>query len=87
VPARLDIRARLSVDWRNRLAATGKEERFMQQIRWRSTIGLGLVATALLGGECGYVIFASIGPSGIAFLGDEDKIAATGKQRIADIHE
>jgi len=33
------------------------------------------------------VIIAPIGPSGIAFLGDEGKVASTGKQRIADIHE
>jgi hypothetical protein len=39
------------------------------------------------GGPYGMVILAPIGPSGIAFLGDEDKIASTGKQRIADIHE
>jgi len=34
-----------------------------------------------------FVIIAPIGPSGIAFLGDEDKIASTGKQRITDIRE
>lgn len=38
-------------------------------------------------GLYGMVIIAPIGPSGIAFLGDEDKIASTGKQRIADIQE
>jgi hypothetical protein len=42
---------------------------------------------ALEGHPYGMVIIAPIGPSGIAFLGDEDKIASTGKQRIADIHE
>jgi hypothetical protein len=40
-----------------------------------------------LDGPYGFVIIAPIGPSGIAFLGDEGKIASTGKQRIADIHE
>jgi hypothetical protein len=39
------------------------------------------------GGSYDFVIIAPVGPSGIAFLGDEDKIASTGKQRIADIHE
>ena len=34
-----------------------------------------------------FVIIAPVGPSGIAFLGDEDKIASTGKQRVADIRE
>ena len=34
-----------------------------------------------------FVIIAPVGPSGIAFLGDPDKIASTGKQRIADIRE
>ncbi len=38
-------------------------------------------------GQYGFVIIAPVGPSGIAFLGDEDKIASTGKQRIADIRE
>jgi hypothetical protein len=42
---------------------------------------------SLEGSQYSFVIIAPIGPSGIAFLGDEDKIAATGKQRIADIHE
>jgi hypothetical protein len=40
-----------------------------------------------LTGSYSFVIIAPVGPSGIAFLGDEDKIAATGKQRIADMHE
>ncbi|HUJ11864.1 MAG TPA: hypothetical protein VL171_17780, partial [Verrucomicrobiae bacterium] len=34
-----------------------------------------------------FVVVAPVGPSGIAFLGDEGKIASTGKQRIADIRE
>jgi len=38
-------------------------------------------------GLYGMVIIAPVGPSGIAFLGDEDKIASTGKQRIVDIRE
>jgi hypothetical protein len=38
-------------------------------------------------GQYAFVIVAPIGPSGIAFLGDQDKIASTGKQRIADIRE
>ena len=38
-------------------------------------------------GQYSFVIIAPIGPSGIAFLGDADKIASTGKQRIADIRE
>ena len=38
-------------------------------------------------GQYEFVIIAPVGPSGIAFLGDEDKIASTGKQRIADIRE
>ncbi|HVM60918.1 MAG TPA: hypothetical protein VMV72_08630 [Verrucomicrobiae bacterium] len=42
---------------------------------------------ALGPGQYALAIIAPIGPSGIAFLGDEDKIAATGKQRIADIRE
>jgi hypothetical protein len=42
---------------------------------------------SLGGSQYGLVIIAPIGPSGIAFLGDEDKIASTGKQRIADIRE
>ena len=41
----------------------------------------------LEGGQYAFVIIAPIGPSGIAFLGDADKIASTGKQRIADIRE
>jgi hypothetical protein len=41
----------------------------------------------LEGGQYAFVIIAPVGPSGIAFLGDPDKIASTGKQRIADIHE
>jgi hypothetical protein len=41
----------------------------------------------LEGGQYAFVIIAPIGPSGIAFLGDADKIASTGKQRIADISE
>jgi len=41
----------------------------------------------ITGGSYAFVIIAPIGPSGIAFLGDEDKIASTGKQRIADLHE
>ena len=39
------------------------------------------------GGSYAFVIIAPVGPSGIAFLGDEGKIASTGKQRIADIRE
>jgi hypothetical protein len=39
------------------------------------------------GDSYNFVIIAPVGPSGIAFLGDEDKIASTGKQRIADIRE
>jgi hypothetical protein len=39
------------------------------------------------GGSYNFVIIAPVGPSGIAFLGDEDKIASTGKQRIANIRE
>ncbi|HTS17963.1 MAG TPA: hypothetical protein VMP11_10350 [Verrucomicrobiae bacterium] len=42
---------------------------------------------SLLGRQYAAVIIAPIGPSGIGFLGDEDKIASTGKQRIAEIHE
>jgi hypothetical protein len=42
---------------------------------------------SLEGAQYSLVIIAPIGPSGIAFLGDEDKIASTGKQRIADIRE
>ena len=42
---------------------------------------------SLESGQYAFVIIAPIGPSGIAFLGDEDKIASTGKQRIADIRE
>jgi hypothetical protein len=38
-------------------------------------------------GQYAFVIIAPIGPSGIAFLGDQDKIASTGKQRIAGIRE
>jgi hypothetical protein len=38
-------------------------------------------------GSYGYVIVAPVGPSGIAFFGDQDKIASTGKQRIVDIRE
>ncbi len=45
---------------------------------YRGELGLGLY---------GMAIIAPIGPSGIAFLGDEDKIASTGKQRIAGIQE
>ena len=41
----------------------------------------------LEGGQYAFVIIAPIGPSGIAFLGDQDKITSTGKQRIADIRE
>ncbi len=41
----------------------------------------------LEGSQYAFVIIAPIGPSGIAFLGDQDKIASTGKQRIADIRE
>ncbi|HXI83444.1 MAG TPA: hypothetical protein VNL17_05060 [Verrucomicrobiae bacterium] len=41
----------------------------------------------LEGSQYAFVIIAPIGPSGIAFLGDPDKIASTGKQRIADIRE
>ena len=40
-----------------------------------------------LEGQYSFVIIAPIGPSGIAFLGDEGKIASTGKQRIADLRE
>jgi len=43
--------------------------------------------SSLEGGQYAFVIIAPIGPSGIAFLGDADKIASTGKQRIADIRE
>lgn len=39
------------------------------------------------GGSYAFVIIAPVGASGIAFLGDEGKIASTGKQRIADIRE
>jgi hypothetical protein len=42
---------------------------------------------SLEGGQYSFVIIAPVGPSGIAFLGDEGKIASTGKQRIADIRE
>jgi hypothetical protein len=41
----------------------------------------------ITGGSYALVIIAPIGPSGIAFLGDEGKIASTGKQRVVDIHE
>ena len=41
----------------------------------------------LAAGQYAMAIVAPIGPSGIGFLGDEDKIASTGKQRIAEIHE
>jgi len=40
-----------------------------------------------LKGQYSFVIIAPVGPSGIAFLGDPDKIASTGKQRIPDIRE
>ena len=39
------------------------------------------------GSQYALVIIAPIGPSGIAFLGDPDKIASTGKQRVGDIRE
>jgi len=45
---------------------------------YRGTLEAGQYAVATI---------APIGPSGIGFLGDEDKIASTGKQRIAAIHE
>ena len=38
-------------------------------------------------GQYAMAIIAPIGPSGIGFLGDEDKIASTGKQRIAEIQD
>jgi hypothetical protein len=38
-------------------------------------------------GSYSFVVIAPVGPSGICFLGDKDKIASTGKQRIADIRE
>lgn len=41
----------------------------------------------ITGGSYAFVIIAPIGSSGIAFLGDEGKIASTGKQRVVDIHE
>ena len=40
---------------------------------------------SLSGGLYTYYIVAPLMPSGIAFLGDENKITATGKKRIADI--
>jgi hypothetical protein len=54
--------------------------------------GVALVAgepyhARLRGSQYAFVIIAPIGPSGIAFLGDADKIASTGKQRISDIRE
>jgi hypothetical protein len=42
---------------------------------------------SLESGQYGFVIIVPVGPSGIAFLGDENKIVSTGKQRIADIRE
>jgi hypothetical protein len=39
------------------------------------------------GGSYDFIIIAPVGPSGIAFLGDADKITSTGRQRIADIRE
>ena len=47
---------------------------------FKSNVPLGV-------GSYGYVIVAPVGPSGIAFFGDQDKIASTGKQRISDIRE
>jgi hypothetical protein len=38
-------------------------------------------------GSYAFVIIAPVGPSGIALIGDEDKITSTGKQRIADIRD
>jgi len=38
-------------------------------------------------GSYAFVIIAPVGPSGIALIGDEDKITSTGKQRIAAIHD
>jgi hypothetical protein len=39
------------------------------------------------GGETGYYIVAPVGPSGIAFFGDQGKFASMGRQRIASITE
>jgi len=41
----------------------------------------------LAAGSFDEVIIVPVGPSGIALLGDHDKITPTGKQRIADIRE
>ncbi len=51
-------------------------------------LGAGKTYNATLeNGQYAFVIIAPVGPSGIAFLGDADKIASTGKQRIAEIRE
>ena len=50
-------------------------------------VAAGQSYVGVLEGQYSFVIIAPVGPSGIAFLGDEDKIASTGKQRIADIRE
>ena len=38
-------------------------------------------------GQVAYFVLAPIGPSGIAFLGDANKIVGTGKARIADLKD
>lgn len=52
-----------------------------------TSLAAGQPYTGVLEGQYSFVIIAPIGPSGIAFLGDADKITSTGKQRIADIRE
>lgn len=52
-----------------------------------TSLAAGQHYTGVLEGQYAFVIIAPIGASGIAFLGDVDKIASTGKQRIVDIRE
>ncbi len=53
-----------------------------------SRVGVGENFEELVGpGEAGYYIVAPVSPSGMAFFGDEGKIASMGKERIASLEE